>query len=50
MEFQTTLGEQRFGIESRNFEDGKKIVEGKLKIRDRKLKKLLINAYQSYLF
>ncbi len=44
------FGEQRFGIESRNFEDGKKIVEGKLKIRDRKLKKLLINAYQSYLF
>jgi len=44
------FGEQRFGVESRNFEDGKKIVEGRLKIRDKKLKKLLINSYQSYLF
>jgi len=44
------FGEQRFGIENRNFEDGKKIIEENLKIRDRKLKKLLINSYQSYLF
>ena len=44
------FGEQRFGVENRNFEDGKKIVEGKLKVRDKKLKKLLINSYQSYLF
>jgi len=44
------FGEQRFGVESSNFEDGKKIVEGKLKVRDKRLKKFLINSYQSHLF
>jgi len=44
------FGNQRFGTDGNNWEDGKSIVEGKLKIRDRKTKSFLLNAYQSYLF
>ncbi len=44
------FGNQRFGTNGNNWEEGKAIVEGKLKIRDRKTKSFLINAYQSYLF
>ena len=44
------FGIQRFGIDGNNWEEGKKILEGKLKIRDPKTKEFLIGAYQSYLF
>jgi tRNA pseudouridine13 synthase len=44
------FGYQRFGTEQNNFELGKKIVQKELKIRDRKKRKLFINAYQSHLF
>ena len=44
------FGNQRFGTDGNNWEDGKKILEGKLKIRDKKTKEFLVGAYQSYLF
>jgi tRNA pseudouridine13 synthase len=44
------FGNQRFGNSGKNWEEGKDILEGKLKIRDRKTRTFLINAYQSYLF
>jgi tRNA pseudouridine13 synthase len=44
------FGNQRFGTDGNNWEDGKKLIEGTLKIRDRKTKEFLMGAYQSYLF
>lgn len=44
------FGDQRFGNSKQNWSDGKAILEGRLKIRDRTKKEFLINAYQSYLF
>jgi len=44
------FGNQRFGTDGNNWEDGKKIIEGKLKIRDRKTREFLTGSYQSYLF
>jgi tRNA pseudouridine13 synthase len=44
------FGGQRFGTDGNNWEDGKKLIEGKLRIRDRKTREFLIGSYQSYLF
>ncbi len=44
------FGNQRFGNDGKNYQEGRDIVEGKLKIRNRKTKTFLLNAYQSYLF
>ncbi|QKF73675.1 tRNA pseudouridine 13 synthase [Aliarcobacter faecis] len=44
------FGFQRFGIDGENYKKGKAIVEGTLKERNRNLKQMFINAYQSYLF
>lgn len=44
------FGFQRFGIDGENYKKGQAIVEGKLKERNRNLKQMFINAYQSYLF
>ena len=44
------FGNQRFGNDGDNWVDGKKLVEGTLKIRDRKTKEFLMGSYQSYLF
>jgi len=44
------FGHQRFGTDGNNWEDGKKLIDGTLKIRDRKTKEFLIGSYQSYLF
>ena len=44
------FGNQRFGTNGDNWREGKEILDGKLKIRDRKTRTFLINAYQSYLF
>jgi len=44
------FGNQRFGNDGNNWQEGKAIVEGKLKMRNRKTKSFLLNAYQSYLF
>ncbi|SFV69094.1 tRNA pseudouridine 13 synthase [hydrothermal vent metagenome] len=44
------FGNQRFGTDGNNWIDGKKLIEGTLKIRDRKTKEFLMGSYQSYLF
>lgn len=44
------FGNQRFGTDGNNWEDGKKIIDGELKIRDKKTKEFLMGSYQSYLF
>jgi len=44
------FGNQRFGIEGNNWEEGKKLCEGTLKMRDRKTREFLMGSYQSYLF
>ena len=44
------FGEQRFGTDGNNWIDGKKLIDGSLKIRDRKSREFLISSYQSYLF
>ena len=44
------FGFQRFGLDGDNYKKGEAIIAGTLKVRDRKLKQMYINAYQSYLF
>lgn len=44
------FGFQRFGIDGDNYKKGKEIIEGTLKERNRNLKQMYINAYQSFLF
>ncbi len=44
------FGFQRFGIDGDNYLKGKDIIDGKLKEKNKKLKQMFINAYQSYLF
>jgi tRNA pseudouridine13 synthase len=44
------FGFQRFGIENNNHIKGKEIQEGILKEKNKKLKQMYQNAYQSYLF
>jgi len=44
------FGEQRFGNSGANYLEGKAIIDGKLKIRDKKKKEFLIASYQSFLF
>ena len=44
------FGNQRFGTDGNNWVDGKKLIDGELKIRDRKTKEFLMGSYQSYLF
>ncbi len=44
------FGNQRFGTDGNNWEDGKKLLDGTLKMRDRKTREFLMGSYQSYLF
>lgn len=44
------FGEQRFGKYGNNFEEGKKIIDGEKFVKNRRLNKFLISAYQSKLF
>ena len=44
------FGYQRFGIEKENAHKGEMILKGELKEKNRNLKRLFINAYQSKLF
>ena len=44
------FGYQRFGNDGNNHIDGEKIAKGEKKERNPKIRKLLINSYQSYLF
>lgn len=48
--FPNYFGYQRFGRDGDNAEKGKAIVEGKLKLANKKLAKLMVNAYQSAAF
>jgi tRNA pseudouridine13 synthase len=44
------FGNQRFGNDGNNWQEGKALQEGKLKMRNKKTRTFLLNAYQSYLF
>ena len=44
------FGNQRFGTNGTNWEEGKKLLEGTLKMRDKKTREFLMGSYQSYLF
>ena len=44
------FGNQRFGTKGDNWLEGKKLIEGSLKMRDRKTREFLMGSYQSYLF
>jgi len=44
------FGYQRFGVDDKNFEIGRNIIEGKTQIREKHKSKFFISAYQSYLF
>ena len=44
------FGHQRFGKFGNNFEEGKKIIEGEKFVKNKRLNKFLISAYQSKLF
>ena len=44
------FGNQRFGTNGNNWEDGKKLIAGEMKMRDRKTREFLMGSYQSYLF
>jgi len=44
------FGHQRFGYYGNNFDEGKALLEGKKRLRDRKKRAFLVSAYQSHLF
>ncbi len=44
------FGYQRFGRDSANYEKAQEIAHGEEELRDKKMQRLLTNAYQSYLF
>ncbi|WP_456393480.1 tRNA pseudouridine(13) synthase TruD [Nitratifractor sp.] len=44
------FGLQRFGVEGKNWQEGRALVQGALKMRDRKMREFLIGSYQSKLF
>ncbi len=44
------FGLQRFGVEGNNWQEGQQIVQGKLRMRDRKMREFLVGSYQSKLF
>lgn len=44
------FGHQRFGNSGDNWQEGKDIIDGKKKMRDKKMREFLISSYQSYLF
>jgi tRNA pseudouridine13 synthase len=44
------FGKQRFGRDGNNYIEGKRIVDGELRVRDRRVREFLISSYQSHLF
>jgi len=44
------FGYQRFGKESSNFEKARDVAQGELIMKDKKIHKIMLHAYQSYLF
>lgn len=44
------FGYQRFGKDSANFEKAREVAQGELLMKDKKIHKIMLHAYQSYLF
>ena len=44
------FGYQRFGRDSANFEKARDVAQGELLMKDNKIQKIMLHAYQSYLF
>jgi len=44
------FGYQRFGRDSANFEKARDVAQGELIMKDKKINKIMLHAYQSYLF
>jgi len=44
------FGYQRFGRDSANFEKARDVAQGELLMKDKKIHKIMLHAYQSYLF
>ncbi len=44
------FGYQRFGRDSANFEKARDVAQGELIMKDKKIHKIMLHAYQSYLF
>ncbi len=44
------FGYQRFGRDSANFEKAREVAQGELIMKDSKIQKIMLHAYQSYLF
>ena len=44
------FGYQRFGRDSSNFEKARDVAQGELIMKDKKIHKIMLHAYQSYLF
>lgn len=44
------FGYQRFGRDSANFEKAREVAQGDLLMKDSKIQKIMLHAYQSYLF
>ena len=44
------FGYQRFGRDSANFEKARDVAQGELLMKDSKIQKIMLHAYQSYLF
>ena len=44
------FGYQRFGRDSANFEKARDVAQGELIMKDKKVNKIMLHAYQSYLF
>ncbi|HIC43972.1 MAG TPA: tRNA pseudouridine(13) synthase TruD [Sulfurimonas sp.] len=44
------FGYQRFGKDSGNFEKSREVAQGELMMKDKKIHRIMLHAYQSYLF
>lgn len=44
------FGYQRFGKESGNFEKAKEVAQGEVNMKDKRVQRIMLHAYQSYLF
>lgn len=44
------FGYQRFGKESDSFEKARDVAQGEVQMKDKKVQKIMVHAYQSYLF
>ena len=44
------FGYQRFGHDEDNFDKAKEVAQGSMRMKDKKVQKIMVHAYQSYLF